>query len=149
MSSFLIKMSKIRLFSVSDSKLDFRFKMYPRILIMFSQYMSCLKYYCIRVIEQISKTSKKEEELAESSDVRQGWAFCDFFWQNKISVITSKLLRILTEHIQQKVSTDSKLEIESICSVVVFNIFEVIAFTRLLNSYKGAFVRDYQVRGLN
>ena len=57
-------------------------------------------------------------------------------------MITSKLLRILTEHIQQKVSTDSKLEIESICSVVIFNIFEVIAFTSLLNPGKGAFVRS-------
>ena len=64
-------------------------------------------------------------------------------------MISSKLLRILTEHIQQKCSTDSKLQIESIWSVVIFNIFEVLAFTSLLNPDKGAFVSDYQVRGLN
>ena len=64
-------------------------------------------------------------------------------------MISSKLLRILTEDIQQKCSTDSKLQIESIWSVVIFNIFEVLAFTSLLNPDKGAFVSDYQVRGLN
>ena len=118
MSSFLMKMSKIRLSSVSDSKskLDFRFKMYPRILVMFHQYMFCLKCFLFLSYRTNSKNLKSDNYLTKQNE------------QNSFSAITSKLLRILIEHIQQKYSIDSKLQIEFICSVVISNIFEVIAF---------------------
>ena len=44
--------------------------------------------------------------------------------------ITSKILRILMEHIQLKYSPDAKLQIESICSITFLSILEVIPKTK-------------------
>ena len=46
-----------------------------------------------------------------------------------VLTITSRILRILMEHIEMKNSLDSKLQLLSICSVRILNILEVIAKT--------------------
>ena len=48
-------------------------------------------------------------------------------FEKLVFAITSRMLRILTEHIERKNSLDSKVQIESICSVRTLNILEVIA----------------------
>ena len=48
-------------------------------------------------------------------------------FEKLVFVITSRMLRILTEHIEKVCSLESKLFLISICSVRIFNILEVIA----------------------
>ena len=59
--------------------------------------------------------------------IGQGWAFCDF--GKLVFAITSRKLRILTEHIEIKNSLDSKPQFFSICSVRILNNLEVIEIT--------------------
>ena len=53
-------------------------------------------------------------------------------FEELIFTVTSKILRILAEHIEPKDSPDSKLQIESTCSISILNILEVIAKTTFL-----------------
>ena len=57
-------------------------------------------------------------------------------FEELIFAITSRILRILTEHIEPKDSLDSKLQIESICSVTILNVLEVIVKTSFPESHK-------------
>ena len=50
----------------------------------------------------------------------QGWTFCNF----RIRAITFKISRIPTQHIERKYGPDSKLQVESICSIRILGILE-------------------------
>ena len=48
-------------------------------------------------------------------------------FENLVFAITSRTLRIQMEHIESIDSSDSKLQIEYMCSITIFDIFKVIA----------------------
>ena len=50
-------------------------------------------------------------------------------FENLVFAITSKMLKILTEHIEKVCSLESKLLLISICSIRILNILDVIAKT--------------------
>ena len=62
-------------------------------------------------------------ELLESEEITDQARGCAFF------AITFKISRILTEDIELKDSTDSKLQIESLCSIRILSILETITET--------------------
>ena len=66
----------------------------------------------------------------EITVLAQGWTFCDFK-KLVFFLVTSRILRIPTERIETKNSLDLKLQIDSICSIRVLNVLEVIAKTKL------------------
>ena len=66
----------------------------------------------------------------------QGCAFCDFRktrFRDYTSFCTSKILRILMEHVESKCDLDSKLETSYICFIIILYNFEVISKTRFSN----------------
>ena len=75
-----------------------------------------------QTLSEVSSIPEPKVILATPCDMESGFSL-----GVSISFITLKLLRILTEHIYNKHSLKSKLQVDSICFIEILNSFKVIA----------------------
>ena len=84
----------------------------------------------------MSNRRKRQPKKTPTRRTKARVAHFVIFSKTRFFAITSRLLRIPTEHIEIKNSLDSKLQTFSIYSIRIRNILEVIARTRFFKNRK-------------